>query len=376
MKLLTALLLTIAGTVGVSGGAMASVVKTSDQPKEPPSTTSVVQVQSSANLTTETSGQSAGSAPVINYDIAPPLAIVPLALNPKPIPPDTFWDRLAWCETHGNWQNGGNWAGGLGIARSTWKRWGGHEFARTPDKATREEQIIVANRVAIFGWQSKDSYLTLDDRVNNRPHFRKPVGFNGWGALPCAGGRPALMVHTQDTVIAQRFKWGQTGRVVKDLQALLRIKATGKYDARTWAAHQNYIIKNGLDRRLAPAPKLVRPANVRAHLKNDTKRCPQYEQDLFNAGFPENQIRIASYVMWRESRCDAKVKNSKDPRGGSHGLMQINGFWVRKLVKAGVINSVNDLYNPQKNMRAAYEVWTMSMLSTRKATGWTPWALK
>lgn len=96
---------------------------------------------------------------------------------------DSYWDKVAKCETRNNWKNTGNWAGGLGIARITWKRFGGTEFARRPELATKEEQIIIANRISVLGYQTKDSYLTWEDRVHNRPHFRRPVGFFGWGCI-------------------------------------------------------------------------------------------------------------------------------------------------------------------------------------------------
>lgn len=301
------------------------------------------------------------------------VAPVRLVKNPKPIPLESFWDRLAWCETHSNWQNGGNWAGGLGIARRTWNRFGGREFARTPDKATREEQIIVAQRIAIFGWQSKDSFLTLEDRENNRPHFRRPVGFNGWGALKCAGGTPPLVKYTPETVVAQKFKWGQKGRVVGDLQAILKVKQTFKYDSATYAAHQRYLINNGKPRVLAPAsPKLKRPSRIP---KSTKKRCPQFEQMAFDAGFPKNQISIVSYLMWRESRCVVDATNSKDPKGGSRGLLQINGFWTKTLVEEGIIKRESDLFDPETNLRAGFYVWTYALMKARYNYGWSPWSI-
>lgn len=298
---------------------------------------------------------------------------VALVKNPKPIPLESFWDRLAWCETHGNWQNGGNWAGGLGIARITWNRFGGREFAGTPDKATREEQIIIGERVAIYGWQSKNSFLTHDDRQNNRPHFRRPVGFNGWGALPCAGGTPPLLKYTEETVVEQRFKWGQKGRLVADLQAILKVKRTSTYDSATYAAHQRYLINNGKSRSLAPAsPKLKRPSRVP---KSATKRCPQFEKMAFDAGFPRNQIQIVSYIMWKESRCIADVTNSKDPKGGSRGLLQINGFWTKHLIKDGVIKNEKQLFDPATNLRAGFYVWTYALMKARYNYGWSPWSI-
>jgi hypothetical protein len=85
-----------------------------------------------------------------------------------------FVERLAWCETHGDWSNGGNWAGGLGIARSTWVAYGGRQFASTPDRATKRHQIIVANRIALWGHLRKDG------------RYVYPVGIYGWGGARCA----------------------------------------------------------------------------------------------------------------------------------------------------------------------------------------------
>jgi hypothetical protein len=103
-----------------------------------------------------------------------------------------FIERLAWCETHGDWKNGGNWAGGLGIARSTWINFGGRQFARTPDRATKEQQIIVANRIALWGFTQRSG------------RFVFPVGLGGWGGLRCA--LPARLV---DRRIADSLAFSQ-----------------------------------------------------------------------------------------------------------------------------------------------------------------------
>jgi hypothetical protein len=86
-----------------------------------------------------------------------------------------FWMELAWCETHQDWTNGGEYGGGLGIYTGTWRAWGGEEFAPVPQEATVAEQIVVANRISTQGWVRPDG--TLQD----------PVWFSGWGALGCAG---------------------------------------------------------------------------------------------------------------------------------------------------------------------------------------------
>jgi Transglycosylase-like domain len=68
---------------------------------------------------------------------------------------DAVWDRIAACETGGNWSmRGSSYSGGVGFANSTWNAFGGQEFASNAGLATREQQIIVAERVYDYGGYS------------------------------------------------------------------------------------------------------------------------------------------------------------------------------------------------------------------------------
>ncbi|MCI1257051.1 MAG: DUF3235 domain-containing protein [Corynebacterium provencense] len=69
--------------------------------------------------------------------------------------PDSDWDRLAQCESGGDWHinTGNGYYGGLQFSGSTWNGFNGGEFAPRADLASREEQIVVAERVlASQGW--------------------------------------------------------------------------------------------------------------------------------------------------------------------------------------------------------------------------------
>lgn len=59
------------------------------------------------------------------------------------------WDRLAQCESSGNWQanTGNGYFGGLQFKASTWDEFGGTSYAPTADQATRDQQITVARKV-------------------------------------------------------------------------------------------------------------------------------------------------------------------------------------------------------------------------------------
>ncbi|MHB8274585.1 MAG: ubiquitin-like domain-containing protein [Dermatophilaceae bacterium] len=58
-----------------------------------------------------------------------------------------MWDRIAQCESGGNWSinTGNGYYGGLQFASSTWLANGGGQYAARADLASREQQIAVAN---------------------------------------------------------------------------------------------------------------------------------------------------------------------------------------------------------------------------------------
>jgi resuscitation-promoting factor RpfA len=69
----------------------------------------------------------------------------------------TQWDQLAQCESGGNWSisTGNGFYGGLQFTDSTWLGYGGGAFASTANKASREQQITVAAKVAAAqGWSA------------------------------------------------------------------------------------------------------------------------------------------------------------------------------------------------------------------------------
>jgi hypothetical protein len=59
------------------------------------------------------------------------------------------WDRIAHCESGGRWHinTGNGYYGGLQISRSTWNGYGGRKFAYLPSRATKREQIRIAERI-------------------------------------------------------------------------------------------------------------------------------------------------------------------------------------------------------------------------------------
>ncbi|MFF5447865.1 transglycosylase family protein [Streptomyces sp. NPDC012888] len=59
------------------------------------------------------------------------------------------WEKVAACESNNNWRinTGNGYYGGLQFSQSTWRAFGGTEFAARADLATKAQQIAVAEKV-------------------------------------------------------------------------------------------------------------------------------------------------------------------------------------------------------------------------------------
>ena len=185
----------------------------------------------------------------------------------------SFWEELAVCETRSNWQDTGQWAGGLGIYTKgkfgdrdmgTWERWGGEEFAPSPDKATKAEQIIVANRVSVEGWKTTVTRDADKARRMGVPQVyvwdKEPVGFGGWGCYKSKStglyrmDKPRLYYYNKPHLVPlAQFYFNEKGPIVEDLQTYLRITVDGNYGAKTRSAHAKWLKSKRLSTEGVPA---------------------------------------------------------------------------------------------------------------------------
>lgn len=62
---------------------------------------------------------------------------------------DAAWDRLAQCESSGDWaiSTGNGYHGGLQFDEPTWREFGGDRYAPTADGASKDQQIEIATKV-------------------------------------------------------------------------------------------------------------------------------------------------------------------------------------------------------------------------------------
>ena len=163
---------------------------------------------------------------------------LPVVRLDRPRALDRYWDAIAQCEAGGDWHTAGEFSGGLAIDEVSWRTFGGDEFAPAAADATREQQIVVANRISTQGWSSDTALV-------------EPVGFEGWRCARVIGNA-RLVQHEPDSIVIQTFAFGQSGPVVRDLQEILGAPGDGVYGSETWLAHLQYLKKNGLSPTLAP----------------------------------------------------------------------------------------------------------------------------
>jgi Transglycosylase-like domain len=92
-------------------------------------------------------------ATLVSTATPPPAPAPPAPAPPAPAPVtysgSSVWDDLAQCESGGNWaiNTGNGYYGGLQFSYDTWHGYDGGEFADYPHQATREQQILVAERL-------------------------------------------------------------------------------------------------------------------------------------------------------------------------------------------------------------------------------------
>jgi len=104
------------------------------------------------------------------------------------------WDRVAQCESGGNWSinTGNGYYGGLQFAPGTWRAFGGTTYASRADLASKSQQILVAEKVLRSqGWGawpacSRKLGLTSADKGGSPGISAKPAGRTAAAAAPRA----------------------------------------------------------------------------------------------------------------------------------------------------------------------------------------------
>ncbi|WP_432122386.1 FG-GAP-like repeat-containing protein [Streptomyces sp. S1] len=94
------------------------------------------------------------------------------------------WDRVAACESSGNWSivsSNGLYYGGLQITKTNWDHYGGRQYSSYPHQASKKEQILIAEKVladqGAGAWGGCGSQAGLaNDRADPYPEAPAPAG--------------------------------------------------------------------------------------------------------------------------------------------------------------------------------------------------------
>ncbi|MEU3031709.1 transglycosylase family protein [Streptomyces incarnatus] len=80
------------------------------------------------------------------------------------------WDAVAQCESGGNWaiNTGNGYYGGVQFSASTWAAYGGTAYASTADKASKSQQITVAEKV--LAAQGKGAWPVCGTGLSSTPY--------------------------------------------------------------------------------------------------------------------------------------------------------------------------------------------------------------
>ncbi|MEU5433482.1 transglycosylase family protein [Streptomyces sp. NPDC020719] len=109
--------------------------------------------------------------------VAAPLALLAVSAGPAGAADGAVWDRIAQCESGGNWHisTGNGYYGGLQFSAGSWRAYGGGAYASTADRASRAQQIAVATRLQhAQGWGAWPSCSAVAGAYGSAPSAPKP----------------------------------------------------------------------------------------------------------------------------------------------------------------------------------------------------------
>ncbi|MGW3383706.1 nucleoid-associated protein YgaU [Streptomyces albogriseolus] len=117
---------------------------------------------------------------------------------------DGVWDRIAQCESGGDWHinTGNGYYGGLQFSASTWRAFGGTAYAPTADRAGKAQQIEIATKVQrAQGWEA---WPTCGARAGASGH------------APAADPAPAKKAEQKPAATRRSTAQGAPGRTSAD----------------------------------------------------------------------------------------------------------------------------------------------------------------
>src|SRR3954464_6082172 len=139
------------------------------------------------------------------------------------------WDAIAQCESGGNWSinTGNGFYGGLQFTKGTWRAYGGAKYAPTANKASRSEQIAIAEKV--LRGQGIGAWPVCGKRGGSSKHYK---GSNTSGSKSHKSSSHHSSTHKSKSVTKRETKRAATTHKVPRATA---VKTTGK----------TYVVRSG-----------------------------------------------------------------------------------------------------------------------------------
>jgi len=249
-----------------------------------------------------------------NFGLAtvPFVAAIPMmTASPASADKTSAWDRLASCESGGNWgiNTGNGYYGGVQFAYGTWTGNGGTKFASRADLATRNEQIIIAARA-----------------LEN----------SGWGPWPACSSRLGLGSAERREALATAQKYRESMRSGDERKAD-EPKADERKAADQKAADQRAADQKAAEQQKAAEERAAaqKKAADEAEVKARADQSPAADQKAANQkdaristerasrGKHRKAVEPDVYVVSRGDTLSA-IARAKDLPGGWENLYKIN----------------------------------------------------
>ncbi|MBK6886526.1 MAG: transglycosylase family protein [Tetrasphaera sp.] len=175
---------------------------------------------------------------------------VAVVLVPAVAHADSVWDKVAMCESSGNWSinTGNGYYGGLQFSQPTWVGFGGQSFAAYAHQASKNEQIYTAQQVLKVqgpgAWPvcSVKAGLTVANGLAYDTGITPPgSGGGGSGDIDVDGELGPQTYSAMEKWLKQPVNgvFGTTDK--KALQAKLKVPVTGSINTTTVKALQKLV---------------------------------------------------------------------------------------------------------------------------------------
>jgi resuscitation-promoting factor RpfA len=145
----------------------------------------------------------------------------------------TVWDRVAQCESGGNWKinTGNGFYGGVQFAAGTWKAYGGNTYASQAHLATKAEQIAIARRV--LAGQGPGAWPVCSRRAG----LTKSNGKADRNAMPASNPGTSKTQNLSDSKVkiakkSTEKKYSATGKTVHVKRGDTLRKIAKRYDVK------------------------------------------------------------------------------------------------------------------------------------------------